>query len=146
MADDSAAETGFTLTQEGADRYQQALECRKLMDFDDLLLNMLRLLEQEQKAEYRKQHFSYLLVDEFQDISPVQYRLIKAWNKGGRELFVIGDPDQSIYSFRGSDSRCFDLLEQDFPGTSTIRLTTGYRSTPEILSASPSSHLPQSGR
>lgn len=55
------------------------------MDFDDLLLNMLRLLEQEQKAEYRKQHFSYLLVDEFQDISPVQYRLIKAWNKGGRE-------------------------------------------------------------
>ena len=136
MADDSAAETGFTLTQEAADRYQQALECRKLMDFDDLLLNMLRLLEQEQKAEYRKQHFSYLLVDEFQDISPVQYRLIKAWNKGGRELFVIGDPDQSIYSFRGSDSRCFDLLEQDFPGTSTIRLTTGYRSTPEILSAS----------
>ena len=136
MADDSAAETGFTLTQEGADRYQQALECRKLMDFDDLLLNMLRLLEQEQKAEYRKQHFSYLLVDEFQDISPVQYRLIKAWNKGGRELFVIGDPDQSIYGFRGSDSRCFDLLEQDFPGTSTIRLTTGYRSTPEILSAS----------
>ncbi len=134
MADDSAAETGFTLTQEGADRYQQALECRKLMDFDDLLLNMLRLLEQ--KAEYRKQHFSYLLVDEFQDISPVQYRLIKAWNKGGRELFVIGDPDQSIYGFRGSDSRCFDLLEQDFPGTSTIRLTTGYRSTPEILSAS----------
>ena len=136
MADDSAAETGFILTQEGADRYQQALECRKLMDFDDLLLNMLRLLEQEQKAEYRKQHFSYLLVDEFQDISPVQYRLIKAWNKGGRELFVIGDPDQSIYGFRGSDSRCFDLLEQDFPGTSTIRLTTGYRSTPEILSAS----------
>ena len=78
----------------------------------------------------------FLLVDEFQDISPVQYRLIKAWNKGGRELFVIGDPDQSIYGFRGSDSRCFDLLEQDFPGTSTIRLTTGYRSTPEILSAS----------
>ena len=136
MADDSAAETGFILTQEGADRYQQALECRKLMDFDDLLLNMLRLLEQEQKTEYRKQHFSYLLVDEFQDINPVQYQLIKAWNKGGRELFVIGDPDQSIYGFRGSDSRCFDLLEQDFPGTSTIRLTTGYRSTPEILSAS----------
>ena len=136
MTDGSAGETNFSLTPEAAARYQQALDSRKLMDFDDLLLNMLRLLEQEQKAEYRKQHFSYLLVDEFQDISPVQYRLIKAWNKGGRELFVIGDPDQSIYSFRGSDSRCFDLLEQDFPGTSTIRLTTGYRSTPEILSAS----------
>ena len=136
MTDGSAGETNFSLTPEAAARYQQALDSRKLMDFDDLLLNMLRLLEQEQKTEYRKQHFSYLLVDEFQDINPVQYQLIKAWNKGGRELFVIGDPDQSIYGFRGSDSRCFDLLEQDFPGTSTIRLTTGYRSTPEILSAS----------
>ena len=136
MTDGSAGETNFSLTPEAAARYQQALDSRKLMDFDDLLLNMLRLLEQEQKTEYRKQHFSYLLVDEFQDINPVQYQLIKAWNKGGRELFVIGDPDQSIYGFRGSDSRCFDPLEQDFPGTSTIRLTTGYRSTPEILSAS----------
>ena len=136
MADGSAEETGFTLTPESAARYQQALDSRKLMDFDDLLLNMLRLLRQEQRAEYRKQHFSYLLVDEFQDINPVQYQLIKAWNKGGRELFVIGDPDQSIYGFRGSDSRCFDRLEQDFPGTSVIRLTAGYRSTPEILSAS----------
>ena len=136
MTDGSAGETNFSLTPEAAARYQQALDSRKLMDFDDLLLNMLRLLEQEQKTEYSKQHFSYLLVDEFQDINPVQYQLIKAWNKGGRELFVIGDPDQSIYGFRGSDSRCFDLLEQDFPGTSTIRLTTGYRSTPEILSAS----------
>lgn len=133
---DSSGEAVFTMTQEAAARYQQALDSRKLMDFDDLLLNMLRLLGQEQKAEYRKQHFSYLLVDEFQDINPIQYQLIKAWNKGGRELFVIGDPDQSIYGFRGSDSRCFDLLEQDFPGTSTIRLTTGYRSTPEVLSAS----------
>lgn len=133
---DSSEESGFTMTPEAAARYQQALERRKLMDFDDLLINMLLLLKQEQKSEYRKQHFSYLLVDEFQDVNPVQYQLIKAWNKGGRELFVIGDPDQSIYSFRGSDSRCFDLLEQDFPGTSTIRLTAGYRSTPEILSAS----------
>ena len=93
-------------------------------------------LNRNRKQNTGSSIFSYLLVDEFQDISPVQYRLIKAWNKGGRELFVIGDPDQSIYGFRGSDSRCFDLLEQDFPGTSTIRLTTGYRSTPEILSAS----------
>ena len=67
------------------------------MDFDDLLLKVLELLGSEQKLELRKQHFFYLLVDEFQDISPVQYRLIKAWNKGGKELFLIGDPDQSIY-------------------------------------------------
>ena len=135
MPEHTIQESAFTLTPEAEARYKEALDSRKLMDFDDLLLNMLQLLEQEQKAEYRKQHFSYLLVDEFQDINPVQYRLIKAWNKGGRELFVIGDPDQSIYGFRGSDSQCFDLLEQDFPGTSTIRLSTGYRSTPEILSA-----------
>ena len=53
-------------------------------------------------------------MDEFQDISPVQYRLIRAWCKGGKELFLIGDPDQSIYGFRGSQSNCFDFLNADF--------------------------------
>ena len=138
-ADSSGADpsaTPFLLTAGIVSRYNSALSGRQLMDFDDLLLKMLELLETEQKSEYRKQNFSYLLVDEFQDINPVQYRLIKAWNKGGKELFVIGDPDQSIYGFRGSDSRCFELLEQDFARVETIRLKTGYRSTPEILSAS----------
>lgn len=115
--------------------YDSVLASRELMDFDDLLLRVLELLENEQKYEYRKQHFFYLLVDEFQDISPVQYRLIKAWCRGGKELFLIGDPDQSIYGFRGSNSRCFDQLASDFASAVTLRLKPNYRSTPEILDA-----------
>ena len=65
------------------------------MDFDDLLVEALRLAE---NSEFQSSRFSYLLVDEFQDISPLQYRLIQAWNKFGRELFVIGDPDPVSYT------------------------------------------------
>lgn len=120
---------------EAFSQYNALLRSRHLMDFDDLLLMVLDLLEAEQKPELRKQHFFYLLVDEFQDINPVQYRLIKAWSRGGKELFLIGDPDQSIYGFRGSQSNCFDLLHGDFETVSLLRLLPNYRSTPEILGA-----------
>lgn len=75
------------------------------------------------------------MVDEFQDINPLQYRLARAWNREGRSLFVIGDPDQSIYGFRGSDSACFCRLREDDPHTEVIRLRKNYRSTPEIVQA-----------
>ena len=80
--------------------------------------------------------FACLLIDEFQDINPLQYRLMQAWNRNGTELFVIGDPDQSIYGFRGSDAACFDKLQEDFPELHTIRLEENYRSTRQILAAS----------
>lgn len=115
--------------------YDTLLADRHIMDFDDLLLKVLERLESEQSSQLRKKHFFYLLVDEFQDISPVQYRLIRAWCKGGKELFLIGDPDQSIYGFRGSQSNCFDLLNADFEQVNTLRLKPNYRSTPEILAA-----------
>ena len=63
----------------------------------------------------------------------MQRKLVRAWAKGGESLFVIGDPDQSIYGFRGASAVCFDELRADFPALSTIRLRTNYRSTPEIL-------------
>ena len=135
VSSDGETEKKADLTEEAFSRYNELLASRNLMDFDDLLLKVLELLGSEQKLELRKQHFFYLLVDEFQDISPVQYRLIKAWNKGGKELFLIGDPDQSIYGFRGSQSNCFDLLCSDFKQACVLRLRPNYRSTPEILSA-----------
>ena len=76
--------------------------------------------------------FSYLLVDEFQDISPLQFQLILAWNQAGKELFVIGDPDQSIYGFRGADAECFDRLEQAVSSFTKIHLKENYRSAPPI--------------
>jgi len=111
--------------------YQAALEQIGAMDFDDILL---RALERFESAEAGAAPcFQHILVDEFQDINPVQYRLIRAWCKEGADLFVIGDPDQSIYGFRGTDPHCFKKLFMDFPAARRIRLTKNYRSTPEIL-------------
>ncbi len=115
--------------------YDECLAEEGILDYDDLLIKTLRILKEEKKNEYRKQHFSYLLVDEFQDICPVQYELLKVWNRGGKELFVIGDPDQAIYSFRGADAGCFSRLSLDFKELQTIRLKENYRSAPHILSA-----------
>lgn len=75
------------------------------------------------------------MVDEFQDISPIQYELIREWNKNGKELFVIGDPDQSIYGFRGSDSGCFAKMQREYPETRQISLEYNYRSTGHILNS-----------
>lgn len=119
--------------EEALKEYEKRLLDEKIMDYDDLLTVTIKLLKEEKKNEIRKQNFSYLMVDEFQDISPVQYELIQAWNRGGRELFVIGDPDQAIYSFRGADAKCFERLKMDYPGLCTIRLKENYRSGSKII-------------
>ncbi|MCI8550902.1 MAG: UvrD-helicase domain-containing protein [Lachnospiraceae bacterium] len=126
------------LEKEILETYQNSLREWGAMDFDDILLEALRIVkeeagEKEQCADAGA--FSYLLVDEFQDINPLQYQLIKAWNKGGRELFVIGDKDQAIYGFRGACAGCFEKLTEDFKGACQIILEENYRSTPEILAA-----------
>lgn len=110
--------------------YCGALRSYGAMDYDDILLDALSLARERQKPI---KAFTYLLVDEFQDVNPVQYELLRAWNRAGREIFVIGDPDQAIYGFRGSDSLCFSRFREDFSGAGEIRLRKNYRSTPEIL-------------
>lgn len=112
--------------------YRQTLRALHIMDFDDLLTETLNLIKTDPTIP--AQSFNYLHVDEFQDISPIQYRLIMEWTKRGRELFVIGDPDQSIYGFRGSDDKCFEHLKNDFSDLNIIRLTENYRSTPQVIS------------
>ena len=119
------------LSEEAFGEYQEGLKRSGALDFDDLLIRTLELLESGEKVPLKA--FSYLLVDEFQDISPLQYRLIRCWNREGRELFVIGDPDQSIYGFRGSDARCFEHLAQEEPGLLTVRLEENYRSAEPIV-------------
>lgn len=119
--------------KEAFELYQRRLRDAGLYDFDDLQIEALGLLEGDREAAAGLcSRFQYLLVDEFQDISPIQYRLIRNWNQGGRELFVIGDPDQSIYGFRGSDPECFHRLLTEFPETSTVRLEQNYRSSLQI--------------
>ncbi len=126
------------LPKEVLEAYQSSLRKWQALDFDDILLEALRMAQEEEGRAGKRDGlgpFSYLLVDEFQDINPLQYQLIQAWNKGGRELFVIGDPDQAIYGFRGADARCFERLAEDFSQICQVTLEENYRSTPQILAA-----------
>ncbi len=122
------------------DRYCEQLAQYGVLDYDDILLNTLSLFQNgelgSREEKKLRNAFSYLLVDEFQDINPVQYRLIQEWGKNSAGIFVIGDPDQSIYGFRGSDSLCFDRFFGNFSGARRVRLTQNYRSTPEIIGCS----------
>lgn len=112
--------------------YEEQLSAVCGMDFDDLLLKALSLTED---PDFAFKGFTYLLVDEFQDISPLQYRLIQAWSRKGQEVFIIGDPDQAIYGFRGADPENFGRFCQE-QGAEVIRLKDNYRSTPQILDLS----------
>lgn len=108
---------------EAYERYCARLRAFGARDFDDLLLDALEL----------DATFPYLLVDEFQDSNEIQYQLVQRWSGNGKSVFLIGDPDQSIYGFRGSNARCFERFVKEHPGTRQIRFTENYRSTPEVL-------------
>ncbi len=116
--------------------YQRRLIASNAADFDDLLLYMVRLLE-EQPAVREKyaRRFLHLLVDEFQDTNLVQYLLIKQFASVHRNVFCVGDPDQSIYRWRGADWRNVQRFEQDFPDARVILLEQNYRSRQIILDA-----------
>lgn len=81
-------------------------------------------------------YFEYIQVDEFQDVSPEQYELVSLLSKNNGNLFIVGDPDQTIYSFRGADVNFFLDFDKKFKDVKTIILDTNYRSTPQILKAS----------
>ena len=117
-------------------RYQQALKAYNAVDFDDLLMFAVRLLEDHPDllTSYRER-FRYQMVDEYQDTNPVQYRLLRLLAEGHGNLCVVGDDDQSIYAFRGADVANILDFEKDFPGTRVIKLEQNYRSTGNILSA-----------
>ena len=122
---------GGSLPQDVLLDYEAQLLENGLMDFDDILL---RILKHFQSPDLKKlSPPAHLLVDEFQDVSDLQYRLIRAWSTGGKGLFLIGDPDQSIYGFRGSSARCFERLFAEEPSIRTIHLEKNYRSTPSII-------------
>ena len=117
-------------------RYQEKLLANNAMDFDDILVNMVRLLEQNPDiCELYKQKFRYIMVDEYQDTNMPQYRAVMKLASGNGNICVVGDDDQSIYSFRGADVRLILKFEKDFPGARVIKLEENYRSTKTILEA-----------
>lgn len=116
-------------------RYQTELKACNSMDFDDLILNVLQLLEQfsEVKRSYNER-FRYIHVDEYQDTNSAQFRLIRELSGGGN-VFAVGDIDQSIYKWRGADIANIQNFERDFAGAKLVVLDQNYRSTSNILNA-----------
>ena len=113
-----------------------ALRQANAMDFDDLLLFPLTLFaERPERLAYWQRRFDHVLVDEFQDTNAAQYRLVKRLASEHRNLCVVGDDDQAIYGWRGADVRHMLSFQQDFPGTTLIKLEQNYRSTQVILDA-----------
>ncbi|HEV2852257.1 MAG TPA: UvrD-helicase domain-containing protein [Thermoanaerobaculia bacterium] len=116
--------------------YEQGLEGRGLLDFDDLLLKPLALLrERPDLAELYRQRFRWISIDEYQDIDALQYALIRILAPPNSNLCAIGDPDQSIYGFRGADVGFFLRFQQDYPGAKIVHLTRNYRSTRTLVDA-----------
>lgn len=116
--------------------YQQRLLASSAVDFDDLLLHMARLLhdDTELRAEL-DERFQYVMVDEYQDTNRAQYVLLRALSVDQPNLAATGDPDQSIYGWRGADLNNILEFESDYPGVKIVRLEQNYRSTPAILAA-----------
>ena len=116
--------------------YQARLKALNACDFGDLLLHMLNILRTDREVlEQYQSRFKYIMVDEYQDTNQVQYLWLRLLAQERRNLCVVGDDDQSIYSWRGAEVANILRFEHDFPGAKVIRLEQNYRSTPDILGA-----------
>jgi DNA helicase-2/ATP-dependent DNA helicase PcrA len=118
------------------EEYEKALRSANALDFDDLLLEAVRLLRHDDATrEAWNRRLSYVMIDEYQDTNRSQYELMRLLSESHRNVCVVGDEDQSIYSWRGADIRNILDFEHDFPNARTIRLEQNYRSTKNILAA-----------
>ena len=118
------------------EEYRKELRKANALDFDDLLLETVKLLKLSAEVRQRYQRrYQYLMIDEYQDTNRPQYELIKLLASSEHNVCVVGDEDQSIYSWRGADIRNILEFEQDFPEAQVIRLEQNYRSTQNILEA-----------
>ncbi len=116
--------------------YQEALQKKRALDFDDIIIRAIDLLKDPSNQNRYRKTIKYIIVDEYQDINPLQYRLLKAFSI--ERIFAVGDPDQSIYSFRGANVKNFLDFEKEYPQAIRIVLDKNYRSQAFIVKASES--------
>jgi ATP-dependent DNA helicase UvrD/PcrA len=117
------------------DVYEAALKNNQAVDFDDLIRTPIDILERNSPAPFIHK-FSHIMIDEYQDINPAQYRLLRLLSQKSESICAIGDSDQAIYGFRGADSGSFLSFSSDFKNAATVILTENYRSSAAILAAS----------
>ena len=116
--------------------YDRRLKETNAMDFDDILINFVKLLRDNPEiADFYRNKFKYIMVDEYQDTNKPQYQAVMLLGKTHKNVCVVGDDDQSIYAFRGADVQMILNFEKDFPGAKVIKLEQNYRSTKTILDA-----------
>jgi len=136
LKDFSAENYNMEITRRVYERYQEKLRINNALDFDDLLLFAVRLLQEHNDLRLQyQQRYQHILVDEFQDTNTAQYVLLRNLAGTQPDLFVVGDPDQSIYRWRGADYRNVHRFRQDYPDAQLILLEQNYRSTQIILDA-----------
>ncbi|MFU2157907.1 ATP-dependent helicase [Caldisericum sp. AR60] len=115
-------------------KYEKTLRVNNALDFDDLIMLTIKLFqENEQILHYYQAKFRHILVDEYQDVNRMQYEFIKILTEKTRRFTLVGDDDQSIYSFRGASSEFIDKIYEDFPDLKVVKLEKNYRSPQEIL-------------
>ena len=115
-------------------RYEEKMKELNMLDFEDLLLKTYEIFSESKEILFKyQQRYKYILVDEFQDTNLVQYKIVKMLALTNRNLFVVGDDDQSIYSFRGTNYENMNLFKEDFPEYQLFTLNENYRSTQTIL-------------
>lgn len=127
---------GTNFTASAYESYQSAKQSRRLIDFDDVLAICHHVLTHETVfAESQRWHHRHLFVDEFQDVNPLQFAVLKAWIGPESSLALVGDPNQAIYGWNGADPDFIRKVDQHFAGIAVVKLRTNYRSTPQVLSA-----------
>jgi len=128
-------------------KYQELLRANDALDFDDLLMATVQLFRDHEEvlASYQER-YQYILVDEWQDTNTAQYELVKLLGARYRHVFVVGDPDQSIYRFRGADYRNVHRFERDYPEARVILLERNYRSTQTVLDVANAVIVPSPNR
>lgn len=130
-----ATVVGADLVAETFAAYEERKRRQRLVDFDDLLELAIRDLADPEYARAQQWRFRHLLVDEFQDVNPLQFDLLKAWLGPESTLCVVGDPNQAIYAWNGADAVYLNRFDEFFSPSETVDLTTNFRSTPQILRA-----------